>query len=170
MQLLKSVAGGGWQLVGELVQPVPMMKPSGTTSFTFSYEFTAEDALAGRVTFQAVAMIIGGPRDASPVDNTVIAPLRSLHAKRSNRSASVAHPSGGGGHRACAGTDGSPIAATYSADELPKLVTLRRQAQRRARLLDGASQLHDNMATGLIVLVLSSTEDQGCRRASRSEA
>jgi PKD repeat protein len=74
VQLLKSVAGGGWQLVDELVQPVPVMKPKRTTSFTFSYEFTADDALAGRVTFQAVAMIIAGLRDANPLDNTVIAP------------------------------------------------------------------------------------------------
>jgi hypothetical protein len=50
------------------------MKPKKTTSFTFSYKFTTDDALAGKVTFQAVAMIIGGPRDANPVDNAVIAP------------------------------------------------------------------------------------------------
>jgi PKD repeat protein len=74
VQLLKNAAGGGWQLVGELVEPVPVMKPKKTTSFTFSYEFTAGDALAGKVTFQAVATIVGGPGDANPVDNVVVVP------------------------------------------------------------------------------------------------
>ena len=78
VQLLKSVPGGGWQLIGELVQQVSVMKPKKTTSFAFGYEFTADDALAGKVTFQAVATIIGGPRDANPVDNTVIAPATTV--------------------------------------------------------------------------------------------
>jgi PKD repeat protein len=73
VQLFKSVAGGGWQFVGDLVQPVPAMKLKKTTAFSFTYEFTADDAAAGKVAFQAVA-VINGPRDANPSDNLVIAP------------------------------------------------------------------------------------------------
>jgi PKD repeat protein len=74
VRLLKSVAGGSWEQVGELVNQVPVMKPKKTASFALSYRFTAEDAAAGKVTFQAAAYLVGGPRDASPNDNTVIAP------------------------------------------------------------------------------------------------
>lgn len=74
VQLLKSVAGGGWQLVSGTAKTLSVMKPKKTTMFTFSYVFTAADALAGKVSFQAVATITGGPRDANPIDNTVIAP------------------------------------------------------------------------------------------------
>jgi hypothetical protein len=40
---------------------------------TFPASFTDEDALAGKVSFQAIAAIVGA-RDAAPADNTAIAP------------------------------------------------------------------------------------------------
>jgi hypothetical protein len=45
---------------------------SRTTSFDFSYTFTADDAVAGKVTFKVVATIVGA-RDAAPADNEAIA-------------------------------------------------------------------------------------------------
>ncbi len=60
-----------FQLVGTLTQSVPVRGPNRTTEFSFNYTFTNEDAVAGKVTFKAVATIIGA-RDALPGDNTVI--------------------------------------------------------------------------------------------------
>jgi hypothetical protein len=39
----------------------------------FSYTFTPDDAIIGKVTFRAVAVILGG-RDALPADNVAIGP------------------------------------------------------------------------------------------------
>jgi hypothetical protein len=72
VQLLKSVAGAGFEEVGTLTQSVPVRARNRTTDFPFSYTFTQNDADAGRVTFQAVATIVDA-RDALPGDNTVIA-------------------------------------------------------------------------------------------------
>lgn len=72
VQLLKSVPGG-FQEVGALTIAVPVQKGKQTTSFKFSYTFTSDDATIGKVSFQAVATIIG-PRDALTADNTLIAP------------------------------------------------------------------------------------------------
>jgi PKD repeat protein len=71
VQLLKSVNGGGWQQVGVLTQYVPVRGANRTTNFSFNYTFAPEDALLGKVNFQAVATIQGA-RDAIPTDNTFI--------------------------------------------------------------------------------------------------
>jgi PKD repeat protein len=71
VQLLKSVAGGGWQQVGVLAQYVPVRGANRTIDFNFNYTFAPEDAVLGRVTFQAIATIQGA-RDAIPTDNTFI--------------------------------------------------------------------------------------------------
>ena len=71
VQLFKSVPGG-LQLVGTLTQSVPVRSSNRTTDFAFSHTFTSEDATVGKVTFQAVATIVGA-RDALPADNQAIA-------------------------------------------------------------------------------------------------
>jgi PKD repeat protein len=72
VQLYKSYPGYGWQWVGTLHQSVPVRSGNRTTEFSFNYTFTAEDALMGKVTFRAVAVITNA-RDALPADNEVIA-------------------------------------------------------------------------------------------------
>jgi hypothetical protein len=79
VQLLKSVAGAGFQPVGQLTQSVPARGRNRTTDFPFSYTFTADDATAGSVTFQAVATLVDA-RDALTGDNTVIALPTKVHA------------------------------------------------------------------------------------------
>ena len=71
VQLFKSVPGG-FQSVGTLNQFVPVRPSNRTTNFNFSYTFTSEDANVGKVTFKAVANIVGA-RDALPADNEAIA-------------------------------------------------------------------------------------------------
>ena len=79
VQLLKSVAGGGWQQVGVLTQYVPVRGGNRTTNFSFNYTFTPADADLGRVNFQAIATIQSG-RDALSSDNTFISlPTRVTH-------------------------------------------------------------------------------------------
>jgi hypothetical protein len=70
--LYKSVPGG-YQFVGVLSQSVPVRSANRTTDFNFSYTFTNADAEARKVTFRAVANIVGAP-DALPADNEAIAP------------------------------------------------------------------------------------------------
>jgi len=72
VQLLKSVPGG-YQLVGSLTQSVPVRASNRTTDFNFSYTFTGADTQLGKVTFKAVANVLGA-RDALPADNEAIAP------------------------------------------------------------------------------------------------
>ena len=72
VQIFRSVPGG-FQQFGSLIQSVPMNPKNGTTDFAFSYTFTADDALIGKVTFRALA-VISGARDALPADNEAIAP------------------------------------------------------------------------------------------------
>src|SRR6266576_3191912 len=72
VRLLRSVPGG-FQQFGSLTQFVPMDPKSGTTNFNFTYTFTDDDALIGKVTFRAVA-VISGARDALPADNEAIGP------------------------------------------------------------------------------------------------
>jgi PKD repeat protein len=60
------------RLVGTLVQDVPVRTSGRTTPFGFTYTFTSDDAALGKVTFEAVATIVGA-RDAQPSDNTAIA-------------------------------------------------------------------------------------------------
>jgi len=70
VQLFRS-SPAGYQLVGTLRQSLPVRAASRTTRFSFNYTFTAEDALIGRVTFRAVATLVGA-RDALPADNEAI--------------------------------------------------------------------------------------------------
>lgn len=72
VQLFRSVPGGVQQF-GALTQFVPMNPKNGTTEFAFSYTFTGDDAQIGKVTFSALASIIGA-RDALPADNQAVAP------------------------------------------------------------------------------------------------
>jgi hypothetical protein len=71
VDLYKSVPGG-FQLVSTLTQSVPVRSSNRTTDFAFSYAFTSGDASVGKVTFKAVATILGA-RDALPADNEAIA-------------------------------------------------------------------------------------------------
>jgi PKD repeat protein len=71
VQLMKSVAGGGWQQVGVLTQYVPVQRGSHVVEFGFNYTASPDDALVGKITFQVVATIQGAP-DAIPADNTFI--------------------------------------------------------------------------------------------------
>jgi PKD repeat protein len=71
VQLFKSTPGGP-QIVGTLTQTVPVNSANRTTPFSFNYTFTGDDATVGKVTFSAIATIIGA-RDALPGDNNAIA-------------------------------------------------------------------------------------------------
>jgi len=71
VEVLKSVPNSQNQLVGSLTKPVPVRRGGATTSFSYSYTFTSADAAAGKVTFFAVATIVGH-RDALPADNDAI--------------------------------------------------------------------------------------------------
>jgi len=71
VQLYKS-GPNGFELVGTLQQSVPVRGGGRTTDFKFSYTFTSADAALGKVTFRAVASIVGA-RDAIPADNDVVA-------------------------------------------------------------------------------------------------
>jgi hypothetical protein len=72
VQLLKSNAQGGFDVVGTLTQSIPVKTGKKTTPFSFNYTFTPSDAAVGKVTFEAIATIQGS-RDAFPADNTVLA-------------------------------------------------------------------------------------------------
>jgi hypothetical protein len=72
VQLLKSVPGG-FEVVGTLTQSISPRGKNQTTPYTFNYTFTADDGNTGKVTFKAVALILGA-RDALPADNEAIAP------------------------------------------------------------------------------------------------
>jgi len=79
VQLFKSVAGGGFQEIGNVTKSVPASGANRTTSFSFSYTFTSDDAAIGKVTFKAVANLINA-RDALPADNEAIAsPTKVSH-------------------------------------------------------------------------------------------
>lgn len=70
--LLRSVAGAGFERVGQVVQEVPAGGRGRNTTFAISYTIAPDDAERGKVSFQAVASILNA-RDASPADNTIIA-------------------------------------------------------------------------------------------------
>lgn len=61
---------GGFFTVASLTQGVQVSRSA--TDFRLNYTFTSGDAALGKLTFKAVATIIG-PRDAVPADNTAIA-------------------------------------------------------------------------------------------------
>jgi Tol biopolymer transport system component/PKD repeat protein len=71
VQLFKSVPGG-FVFVGTQTQSVPVRPANRTTDFSFSYTFTVDDARVGKVTFRAVANVLGA-RDPLPADNEAIA-------------------------------------------------------------------------------------------------
>ena len=71
VQLFKS-GPGGFELVGTLTQSVPIRGGGRTTDFQFSYTFTSADAALGKVTFKAVASLVGA-RDALTADNEAVA-------------------------------------------------------------------------------------------------
>jgi hypothetical protein len=71
VQLYKS-GPSGFELVGTLQQNVPVRNGGRTTDFNFSYTFTSADKSLGKVTFKAVASLIGA-RDALPADNEAVA-------------------------------------------------------------------------------------------------
>lgn len=73
VQLFKSLPGGAEELVGTRTAAVPEAHGGRSTGFDFTYTFSADDKAAGKVTFRAVANIVGG-RDALPADNQAIAP------------------------------------------------------------------------------------------------
>ena len=62
---------GGYALVGSLTQSAPLRSGGRTTDFRINYTFTSDDASLGKVTFKAVATIVGA-RDALPADNEAI--------------------------------------------------------------------------------------------------
>jgi PKD domain-containing protein len=72
VELLKSTTGGfgSYQQIGYSEQVVPV-RTNRTTDFSFSYTFTSEDALIGKVTFKAVANM-SLARDAFPADNEAV--------------------------------------------------------------------------------------------------
>jgi hypothetical protein len=70
VDLMKSVAGGSFVNVGSLTLSVPVRSGNRTTDFKLSYTFASADAVAGKLSFQAVATIIDA-RDALPADNVV---------------------------------------------------------------------------------------------------
>ena len=70
--LLRSVPGGGFEPVGQVTQTVPVRAHGRTSTFAISYTVAPQDATLGKVTFEAVASIVGA-RDANPADNTIIA-------------------------------------------------------------------------------------------------
>jgi hypothetical protein len=59
--------------VGTLIQDIPPRPANRTTSYSFNYTFTAEDARNGKVTFRAMAFILSNGGDDWQVDNDVIA-------------------------------------------------------------------------------------------------
>jgi PKD repeat protein len=74
VQLFKSSPSfGGFQQVGTTTILVPVRQGNQTIPVVFSYTFTSEDAVVGKVTFRAEATLVNG-RDALPADNTAVAP------------------------------------------------------------------------------------------------
>ena len=70
--LLRSVPGGGFERVGNVTQSVPARGGGRATTFAISYTFGPDDARFGKVTFQAIATLVGA-RDAVPADNAIVA-------------------------------------------------------------------------------------------------
>jgi Tol biopolymer transport system component len=89
VQLFKGVPGG-FQFLGAVTQAVPLSSGNSTTSFEFSYTFITADASIGKVTFKAIAYVVGG-RDALPADNEAIAPPTKVSAAPVLRGAIAFH-------------------------------------------------------------------------------
>jgi len=72
VQLFKSTTTGfSFSPIGTVTHSVPVVQAGRTTDFSFNYTFKSDDATVGKVSFEAVATIIGA-RDALPADNTAI--------------------------------------------------------------------------------------------------
>lgn len=61
----------GFVWVATVTKSVPALSGNRTTAFYFNYLFTGDDASIGKVTFKAIATIIGA-RDILPIDNEAI--------------------------------------------------------------------------------------------------
>lgn len=70
VQLYKSVVGG-FQFISLQTVVIPVRQGNRTTAVSFTYTFTSDDASLGKVSFQAIANIVGA-RDALSADNTAI--------------------------------------------------------------------------------------------------
>jgi PKD repeat protein len=81
VQLLRSRGFGSntFAVVSTLTEAVPVRAKGRANPFVFSYTFTDDDAAVGKVTFEAIATIVG-TRDANLADNTVIAPITVVSA------------------------------------------------------------------------------------------
>ena len=71
IELYRSVAGGGFHLIGVLTQFVPVRPGNRTSQFTFNYTFSQQDAQVGKVTFKAI-VFIENANDDFPADNEAI--------------------------------------------------------------------------------------------------
>jgi hypothetical protein len=67
--ILWKLTPAGTVQVGVSTNAVPVRSGNRTTDFVFSYTFTTDDAKAGKVTFRAEAILVGGARDAVWGDN-----------------------------------------------------------------------------------------------------
>ncbi|MEW6401524.1 MAG: PKD domain-containing protein [Chloroflexota bacterium] len=75
VQLYRSVAGGGFEWIGELTAEVPGAgNDRRPTRFTFSYTFSEGDAEIGKVIFRAEAAV-ANVTDAFPQDNVQLSAL-----------------------------------------------------------------------------------------------
>jgi hypothetical protein len=75
VDLSKSIPGG-FGPVGSLIESVPVKRGGQSTRFAFTYTVTSDDKAAGKMTFRAIAGIIGH-RDALPADNELLStPVR----------------------------------------------------------------------------------------------
>lgn len=75
VRLLRSRPGTSFEQVAEYrFVDVPVLKARKGTAVSFPYTFSAEDAAAGKVTFQVLA-VIEGARDSYFDDNTLTAPV-----------------------------------------------------------------------------------------------
>ncbi|RKT55469.1 PKD domain-containing protein [Saccharothrix australiensis] len=70
--LYKNSGNESWRPVGSLTLDVPA-HPTRRVQFPFSYTFTPDDAVAGKVAFRAVAELPYPVRDARSADNEVVA-------------------------------------------------------------------------------------------------
>jgi hypothetical protein len=75
VELYKVNEKNGLDWVGTSIQSVPVRSANRTTTFSFSYTFTAKDAHIGKVTFKAMAFLLDA-RDAWPGDNEAVASTR----------------------------------------------------------------------------------------------
>jgi hypothetical protein len=76
IDLYKSTPNG-FVWVATITKAVPALSGNRTTAVNFSYTFTSDDAKLGKVTFKAVATLVGA-RDAYPSDNEAISSISKV--------------------------------------------------------------------------------------------